>query len=153
MFRLSSLTKRTTAVFLMVVFLHMLVGQCLCAALGVPMAPGKAVAAAPTASASTHACCAKFGQLKRRLGANKPAPAKRSHDCCKDKASAALKALDVPAAKQLVSPALLSSLPACDFPAARFGTWDLTAAVVLWPREHLPPKIPDIRVFVRSLTV
>jgi hypothetical protein len=152
MFQLSSLTKRITATMLMVVFLHMLVSQCLCAALGVALNAGKAVAAKP-APRTLHACCQKFSKLKKQL-ANKPAPARSNHDCCKNRSVAILKAMSTPPAKLLLeAPAVLDVPPTYDFTPARFVAWDMAAAVVLVPRQHLPPKIPDIRVFLRSLTV
>ena len=78
----------------------------------------------------------------------------RSHDCCKDKSASLLSSLTTPSQKQLLSPApaLLPEAVAFHFcPLA--GQWNRTLPVQLVPLRHLPPKIPDIRIFIQSLTV
>ena len=49
--------------------------------------------------------------------------------------------------------ALLPAALDVQFSALAAGHWDRTAAVRLVLPQHLPPKIPDIRIFLRSLTV
>ncbi|GAA4346266.1 hypothetical protein GCM10023185_00590 [Hymenobacter saemangeumensis] len=151
MFRLSPITKRTTASLLLVVFLHLLAKQCLCLAMGVPVGNAQAVAAKSTAP-DPHACCKKLGK-EQKSRSTKPMPAsEKPDDCCKHK-SVVLKSVDAPTGKQLDAPALLSLPPAQSFTFARFVAWDASAPVTLVPPQHLPPKIPDLRVFLRSLTV
>jgi len=156
MFRLSPFTKRTTASLLLLVFLHLMVKQCLCLALGMPMgmplSPAKAVAATATVP-DAHACCKKAGRLQKEQTRKPAAPAGKPDDCCKYKSVVVLKTMDAPTTKQVEAPAVLSLPPVHSFTFARFVAWDATAAVVLVPPQHLPPKIPDIRVFLRSLTV
>jgi hypothetical protein len=153
MFRLAPLTKRTTATLLLVVFLHMLVGQCLCAAMCLTLGREQALVT-KTLPTDPHACCKKAGPVKTHLTASKPAPAKSGHDCCQDNSAAILKAMSAPSTKLVLDGPLLVSLPPTqDFTFVRFTAWNAAAPVVLVPRQHLPPKIPNIRVFLRSLTV
>ncbi|HEX8348911.1 MAG TPA: hypothetical protein VF598_03045 [Hymenobacter sp.] len=123
--------------------------------------------AAPVAKASvakkpTHPGCHGHTKATARQAPTKGKGAQAKHnskpagkeDCCKDKSAAILKSLTPPAEKQLLTPAPALLPAASDFyfrPAA--GQWDRTNAVVLVPGEHLPPKIPDIRIFIQSLTV
>ena len=106
-----------------------------------------------------HACC-KAAAGKGKQLTNQPAKpqhqSKHSEKggCCKDKSASLLKSLITPAEKQLLAPAPALLPASSDFffrPAA--GEWNRTHSVVLVLREHLPPKIPDIRIFIQSLTV
>jgi len=154
MFRLSPITKRTTASLLLVVFLHLLAKQCLCLAMGVPMdtaAPAAKAVAAKSSAPDPHACCKKLGKAKH--GRSSTSGEEPKDDCCKHKAVALLKVMDAPAGKQLDASAVLALPPVHSFAFARFVAWDASAPVALVPRQHLPPKIPDLRVFLRSLTV
>ncbi|MBC6609191.1 hypothetical protein H8B13_20400 [Hymenobacter sp. BT188] len=160
MFRSLFLFRRLLATSFLLVFVNVFVGQCYCAAIN----PGP-VAPQTQATASkqpTHPGChghdpAAAGQV---LVKAKPAHDHQStkssdqQDCCQDNSAAILKALATPGEKHLVSsaPALLPASTEFFYrPAA--GQWDRTHAVVLVLREHLPPKIPDIRIFIQSLTV
>ena len=51
------------------------------------------------------------------------------------------------------APLWLSQPPLLDFALARFTGWVRTQAVALVPPRQLKPKIPDVRVFIQSLTI
>ena len=51
------------------------------------------------------------------------------------------------------APLWLSQPPLLDFAFARFTGWARTQAVTLVPPRQLKPKIPDVRVFIQSLTI
>jgi hypothetical protein len=160
MFRSLFLFRRLLATSFLLVFVNVFVGQCWCATM-------MAVSAAPVAKAvvgkkPVHAGCHGHDKATAKQEPTKGKRAQGKHDskpmgkedCCKDNSGAILKSLTTPAEKQqlTLAPALLPA--ASDFyfrPAA--GQWDRTHAVVLVPGEHLPPKIPDIRIFIQSLTV
>jgi hypothetical protein len=153
MFLLSHITKRITATSLLVVFLHVLVGQCLCAVAG-----GQARAAhlAAAGQGSGAPACHAAKARKQAHAPHQSAPAsKQSHDCCKGKLAKVLKELSTPPVAKLLAEAppvlALPPLQSLSWPA--FTAWTSDAAVCLVPPRHLPPKIPDIRVFIGSLTV
>ncbi len=147
MFRNLFLFRRLLATTFLVVFVHAFVGQCWCAAAG---------SVRPAALAKdAHACCkAKKVPTQARKAPAGHAPQAGKHDCCKDKSGKLLPALTTAAEKHLLSPAPALLPPAAD---VRFrllaGPWDRTAAVRLVPPRQLKPKIPDIRIFIQSLTV
>lgn len=147
MFRSLYLFRRLLATTLLVVFVHVFVGQCWCAA---------ASPARPTVAANdAHACCkSKKGAAQARKAPVSHQSRTGKHECCKDKTSKLLPALTTAAEKHLLSPAPALLPPAVD---VRFrllaGLWDRTAAVRLVPPQQLKPKIPDIRIFIQSLTV
>ncbi len=160
MFRSLFPFRRLLATSFLLVFVNVFVGQCWCATINpVKAAP---VAKASVAKKPTHPGChghdkapakAKSAQTKLTHGKHIPKPAGKQ-DCCKDNSTAILKSLATPGEKHLLAsaPALLPASNDFFFrPAA--GQWDRTHAVVLVLREHLPPKIPDIRIFIQSLTV
>jgi hypothetical protein len=154
--------RRLLATSFLLVFVNVFVGQCWCATMMQPMRAGLASKPAAHCGAEapakpTHPGCHGHGIAKadhHQAGhpAKKPA---RSHDCCKDKSASLLSSLTTPAEKQLFTPApaLLPAAADFQFPALTAGQWDRTAAVRLVPPQHLPPKIPDIRIFIQSLTV
>ncbi|GAB3241423.1 hypothetical protein GCM10027346_36880 [Hymenobacter seoulensis] len=162
MFRTLLPFRRLLATSLLLVFVNVFVGQCWCATLNPVLAAPVAVAKATPAAKPSHPGC--HGHAK---APTKQKPAKAQHgpdskskdpskksDCCKDNSAAILKSLTTPAEKQLLTaaPALLPASNDFFFrPVA--GQWDRTHSVVLVPGEHLPPKIPDIRIFIQSLTV
>ena len=51
------------------------------------------------------------------------------------------------------APLWLSQPPLLDFAFARFTGWAPAQAMVLVPARQLKPKIPDVRVFIQSLTI
>ena len=157
--------RRLLATSFLLVFVNVFAGQCYCATLGSglasPAGPG-AKATPPPKPKPSHAGCPGHGPAtaKKEPVKGQPGPGSKPKDssgksgCCKDNSAAILKSLTTPAGKQLLalSPALLPA--GSDYysrPAA--GKWDRTHAVVQVLREHLPPKIPDIRIFIQSLTV
>ncbi|MCB2379212.1 hypothetical protein LGH70_16555 [Hymenobacter sp. BT635] len=160
MFRSLFPFRRLLATSFLLVFVNVFVGQCWCATLNSALAAP--VTQAVAAKKPSHPGCHGHGKTTAR---QKPANASHDHglggsqpagkqECCQDNSAAILKSLVVPAEKQLLShaPALLPASNDFFFrPAA--GQWDRTHAVVLVLREHLPPKIPDIRIFIQSLTV
>ena len=146
--------RRLLATSFLLVFVNVFAGQCWCATMK-PVPGPQAVAGATAPSKPSHPGCPGHGAAPaaKQLKHQQQAPAGK-HDCCKDKSASLLSSLSAPAEKQLfiAAPALLPA--AADFhfrPAA--GQWDRTGAVVLVPRQHLPPKIPDIRIYIQSLTV
>ena len=162
MFRHLFLFRRLLATSFLLVFVNVFVGQCWCATVNPTQRSltGKAAhcdADAPTKP--THPGChghevAQAGKGHHQAGHPTKKPT-RSHDCCKDKSASLLSSLTTSAEKQLFVPAPALLLAAADFhfPALTAGQWDRTAAVRLVPPQHLPPKIPDIRIFIQSLTV
>lgn len=160
MFRSLSPFRRLLATSFLLVFVNVFVGQCYCATLN-------PVQAAPVAKVTppqkpSHPGCHGHGNATAK---QQPTKTKQDHaqhnskpvgkdDCCQDNSAAILKSLTTPAEKQLMTPAPALLPASSDFffrPAA--GQWDRTHSVVLVLREHLPPKIPDIRIFIQSLTV
>ncbi|AHJ96845.1 hypothetical protein [Hymenobacter swuensis] len=160
MFRSLFPFRRLLATSFLLVFVNVFVGQCWCATINPALAVPAPVAQAAAAQKPTHSGCHGHGKA---LAQQKPAkschgkagshPAGK-HDCCKDNSAAILKSLTTPGEKQLLSPAP-ALLPASNefFFRPSAGAWDRTHSVVLVLREHLPPKIPDIRIFIQSLTV
>lgn len=162
MFRSLFLLRRLLVTTFLVVFVNVFVGQCYCASLR-PAQLGPPPVATPTAKPAPtgpgHACCRKAAASKGKELAKRPS-AQNSRKpagpdgCCRLKAASPLAASHKPGEKSQFSlaPALLPACPAyCRLPAA--GQWDHTLAVRLVRPEHLPPKIPDIRIFIQSLTV
>jgi len=156
--------RRLLATSFLLVFVNVFAGQCWCATVMQPMRTGPASKSAAHCEATapvkpSHPGChghgiAKVGKADHKAGHPTKKPT-RSHDCCKDKSASLLSSLSTPAEKQLSAPApaLLPAAVGFQFPAFTAGPWDRTAAVRLVPPQHLPPKIPDIRIFIRSLTV
>ncbi|WP_035567973.1 hypothetical protein [Hymenobacter sp. IS2118] len=162
MFRSLFPFRRLLATSFLLVFVNVFAGQCYCAGMRQAAAIGLAQnkpAARPAPMAPGHACCqatARKGKVATRPDAKQQHQQKHSDkgDCCKDKSATLLSSLTTPAEKQLfaLAPALLPTATAFHFrPAA--GAWNPARAVTLVLREHLPPKIPDIRIFIQSLTV
>lgn len=164
MFHLTAFTRRLTAMTFLVVFLNVTVGQCLCAFAGPqPLTLG---AAAP-AHAGCHGHSDAAAVAPRHHGHHdqasrkahhqpgKGATGKTNHDCCKDKSASVLAGLSTPSLSKLVpaAPLCLSTPPVLNLSFARFTGWNQAQAVLLVPPQHLPPKIPDIRIYIQSLTV
>ena len=140
--------RRLLATSFLLVFVNVFVGQCWCAVLNPVPAAGSTVAARPA-----HPGCKGHGGA-RKAHRNGHGRTTGAHDCCKDKSATVLAALARPTSQQwqLVAPALLPAAADAYFrPAA--GQWRRAATARPVPRWHWPPKIPDIRVFIQSLTV
>lgn len=156
MFRSLFSLRRLLATSFLLVFVNVFLGQCWCATVN-PAAPvARAVAARTPAHPGCHGHAKarqQSAQTKQGAGHCGSSPTSKQ-DCCKNKSAAILKALTPPGEKLLLThaPALLPVSHDFFFRPAT-GAWDRTRAVVLVPRKHLPPKIPDIRIFIQSLTV
>ena len=156
--------RRLLATTFLVVFVNVFVGQCWCATANParPRAAGSShcTMAMPVGgsapAAPAHSCCqakakaGKPGEISRQ-------PVKKTtgkHDCCKDRSASLLSALGTPAAKHLPgpAPAVLPLAIVFHF-RSQAARWNRTLAVALLPPRQLKPKIPDIRIFIQSLTV
>lgn len=162
MFRSLFAFRRLLATTFLVVFVNVFVGQCYCAsARAMPKegSPKSEPAAKPAPMKPGHACCKALAR-KAKPAASQPTTQQHQQqhsdpgNCCKDKSARLLSSLTAPVEKEpfALAPALLPEAAAFHFrPLA--AHWNPASAVVLVPREHLPPKIPDIRIFIQSLTV
>ena len=153
MFRSLFPFRRLLATSFLLVFVNVFVGQCWCATVNPTLlAPPMAAMPHHEAQKPAHPGCHGHGAVVKHDG--HPAKSPRSHDCCKDKSASLLSSLTTPAQKHLLIPAPAVLPAAIEFhfrPLA--GKWDRTATVALVPPRHLKPKIPDIRIFIQSLTV
>ncbi|MCB2408100.1 hypothetical protein [Hymenobacter lucidus] len=154
MFRSLFPFRRLLATSFLLVFVNVFVGQCWCATL-TPALAAIAPAGKPTRpSCHSHGMAAQKSAKAKQTHEQHGSQSAGKHNCCKDNSASILKSLTTPGEKHLLTPAP-ALLPASnDFffrPAA--GQWDRAHAVVLVLRKHLPPKIPDIRIFIQSLTV
>ena len=159
MFRSLFLFRRLLATSFLLVFVNVFAGQCYCASMRQVAATGQ-TRNEPAAMQPGHACCkaaARKGKLATSPAAKSPHQQKHSDkgNCCKDKSASLLSSLTMPAEKQLftLAPALLPEEAAAFHFRPATGQWNQASAVTLVLREHLPPKIPDIRIFIQSLTV
>ncbi len=145
---------RVTAFALLALFGSALGLLSLCAVWCGPMhGPGGVLAVAASPKGAPHSCCAQ----KAKSGAETTGKSSKKADCCAHEKAAKWAAVpDGPLTKLLKDGVPALDLPpgAPDGPPARWaGTWDCTLAVRLVPPHHLPPKIPDLRVFLHSLLV
>jgi hypothetical protein len=176
MFRLKTHSRRTMAASLLVVFLNVFFGQVVCA-LAMPTAP--AVGHEHEHSAGTPAHGHKQGHEHQAPhahgqghshGKEHGATAKHHHDehetpgshkhgpkgaCCQDDAAAVWASLAHPPKAGIEKMAFMPvALPPAPLAlVVRFQQWDRTRPVLLVARRQLKPKIPDIRIFIQSLTV
>lgn len=158
MFRNLFLLRRLLATTFLVVFVNVFVGQCWCATMA-PATPGKVSAASCHAKPvkSMPSGCKSHGMANAGHAQGKANPSHKhpnKHDCCKNKSASLLASLLTPGEKHgaVPAPALLPAEVELHFrPLA--GSWDRTASVLLVPPRQLKPKIPDIRIFIQSLTV
>ena len=157
MFRSLFPFRRLLATSFLLVFVNVFVGQCWCATINpAQIAPPMAALGHHEVEKPAHPGCHGHGARAERHGKHKGHAGKstRTHDCCKDKSASLLSSLTTPTQKHLLvaAPAVLPAAIEFHFrPLA--GKWDRTATVALVPSWHLKPKIPDIRIFVQSLTV
>ena len=142
MYRLSSLMRRLTAVTFLVTYLGLFAGQAFCTGTGDPFAPTGRAACCMGKS------CAGLGNMATK-GKNSKSP-----DCNKRGIARLLAAQASPQGHSylLAAPALLPET-AIARPFPRFARWNQAQKVALVPTRHLPPKIPDIRIYIQSLTV
>lgn len=148
--------RRLLATTFLVVFVNVLAGQCWCATAKLPQATQRAAKKEAASGNATHGSCHGAGALAKHGQKTQKQTHKSSdgHDCCRDKTASLLSSLAAPAEKQLIAPAL-ALLPVGFefFSRPQAGKWNRMAPVVLVPSRHLKPKIPDIRIFIQSLTV
>ncbi|OGX83937.1 hypothetical protein BEN47_17055 [Hymenobacter lapidarius] len=132
---LTSLLRRLTAVTFLVTYLGVFAGQAFCIGTGDPFA-----------ESGRAACCVGNTTAKGKDA--------KSPDCNKRGIARLLAAQDAPQAHSflIAAPALLPDM-AVFLPSPRFVRWSRTQKVALVPTRYLPPKIPDIRIFLHSLTV
>ena len=160
MYRLSSNSRRVTAASLLVVFLNVFFGQVVCA-LAMPAAPHEHHAGGQSAhhheSGATAVHHHETGAARHHTH---DTPASHSHksgskgSCCQDDAAAVWASLTHPpkvGVDKMVP--LVFTMPAPFALVARAHHWDRTRPVQLVARRQLKPKIPDIRIFIQSLTV
>lgn len=161
MYRLSSHSRRVTAATLLVVFLNVFFGQAVCA-LAMPAAPHEHQAGGR--GAHHHESEAPEAHHDHATGGAKhhthDTPASHSHksgskgSCCQDDAAAVWASLTHPpkvGIDKMVP--LVFTMPAPFALVARAHHWNRTRPVLLVARRQLKPKIPDIRIFIQSLTV
>ena len=157
MFRTLFPIRRLLATSFLLVFVNVFVGQCWCATVNpMPVAPPMAALGHHEVEKPAHPGCHGHGAVAEHHGKHEGHPSKSTsnHDCCKDKSASLLSSLTSPVEKDLLvsAPAVLPTAIAFHFrPLA--GQWDRTATVTLVSPRHLRPKIPDIRIFIQSLTV
>ena len=157
MFRSLFPFRRLLATSFLLVFVNVFVGQCWCATVNPTLlAPPVAFPSHHEVQKPAHPGCHGHGAVAEHYPKQHGHSSKSSssHDCCKDKSASLLSSLTTPAQKHLFMPAPAVLPAAIEFhfrPLA--GKWDRTATVALVPPRHLKPKIPDIRIFIQSLTV
>lgn len=142
MYRLSALMRRLTAVTFLVTYLGMFAGQAFCTGTGDPFAK------TGRASCCMGKACAGMGKMATK-GKDPKSP-----DCNKRGIARLLAAQVSPQGHSflIAAPALLPET-AITLPFPRFARWNTGQKVALVPTRHLPPKIPDIRIYLQSLTV
>ena len=142
MYRLSALMRRLTAVTFLVTYLGLFAGQAFCTG-----------TADPFAETGRAACC--MGKACAGMGnmATKDKNSK-SPDCSKRGIARLLASQASPQGHSfLLAPPALLPETAISVPFLRFTRWSPAQKVALVPARHLPPKIPDIRIYIQSLTV
>ena len=164
MFRLKTHSRRVTAASLLVVFLNVFFGQVVCA-LAMPAAPVVGHEHNHPAGTPAHEHQAPHSHGKEHGATAKhqhdesetPGPHKHGHkgSCCQDDAAAVWASLAHPPKAGIEKMAFMPVAvpPAPVVLLARFQRWDRSRPVLLVARRQLKPKIPDIRIFIQSLTV
>ena len=168
MFRLKTHSRRAMAASLLVVFLNVFFGQVVCA-LAMPAAPTaghqhKHPAGTPTHQhkhEAPHSHGKAHGATAQHEHHGSKAPESGSHQhgakgaCCQDDAATVWASLAHPPKAGIEKMAFMPvALPPAPLAlVARFQQWDRTRPVLLVARRQLKPKIPDIRIFIQSLTV
>ena len=154
MFTFTRRQCRLTAASLLALFVSALGLVGVCAVWCGPL-HGTGVGLTVTANpqAGLHSCCAKKAADAAEAHQKQ---SKKAECCAHEKAAKWANVPDGPLTKLLADgpPALALPPGALDWQPVRLaGTWNRAQPVRLVPPRHLPPKIPDIRVFLHSLTV
>jgi hypothetical protein len=166
MFRLKTHSRRVTAASLLAVFLNVFFGQVVCA-LAMPATathehhhehPAGTPAhkhehQAPHSHGKEHGATAKHQHHDSQVPGSHKHGSKGA--CCQDDAAAVWASLAHPPKAGIEK---MAFMPVAVPPAplalvVRFQRWDRTRPVLLVARRQLKPKIPDIRIFIQSLTV
>ncbi|WP_426059165.1 hypothetical protein [Hymenobacter sp. B1770] len=145
MYQLSSLIRRLTAVTFLVTYLSVFAGQAFCTSSADPWAKDGVAACCvgkPCASAGKSAVETRNTKAPKGLDCNKRGIAR----LLAEQASPQGHFMGIHAPAVLPEPAFTLVIP-------RFTNWPLTQKVALEPTRYLKPKIPDIRIYIRSLTV
>ena len=172
MFRLKTHSRRTMAASLLVVFLNVFFGQVVCA-LAMPVTPTaghqhkhpagtpahKHEHKVPHSHGEGHSHMKEHGAIAKHQHHDSETPGSHKHGakgaCCQDDAAAVWASLAHPpkagVEKMTFLPVALPPAPLAL--VVRFQQWDRTRPVLLVARRQLKPKIPDIRIFIQSLTV
>ena len=166
MFRLKTHSRRTMAASLLVVFLNVFFGQVVCA-LAMPATAThehhrKHPAGTPAHKhehQAPHSHGKEHGATAKHEHHESETPGSHKHGangaCCQDDAAAVWASLAHPPKagieKMTFMPVALPPAPLAL--VVRFQQWDRTRPVLLVARRQLKPKIPDIRIFIQSLTV
>ena len=166
MFRLKTHSRRTVAASLLVVFLNVFFGQVVCA-LAMPAAAmhghhHEHPAGTPAHHHEhrvPHSHKKEHGATARHQHHDRQTPGSHKHSskgsCCQDDAAAVWASLAHPPKAGIEKMAFVPvALPPAPLAlVVRFQQWDRTRPVLLVARRRLKPKIPDIRIFIQSLTV
>ncbi len=166
MFRLKTRSRRTMAASLLVVFLNVFFGQVVCA-LAMPAVPVTGhhhnhpvgTPAHKHEQKASHSLGKEQSVTAKHQHSNSEAPGTHKHGpkgaCCQDDAAAVWASLAHPPKagieKMAFMPVALPTAPLVL--VARFQQWDRSRPVLLVARRQLKPKVPDIRIFIQSLTV
>jgi hypothetical protein len=158
------------AASLLVVFLNVFFGQVVCA-LAMPVAPAtghqsqhqhKHPAGTPAHKhehKAPHSHGKEHGATAKHQHPEGETPGSHQHGakggCCQDDAAAVWASLAHPPKAGIEKMAFMPvALPPAPLAlVVRFQQWDRTRPVLLVARRQLKPKIPDIRIFIQSLTV
>ncbi len=154
MFSFTRRQCRVTAFALLALFVSALGLLCACAVWCGPMHGAGVVVAATTSKVGAHSCCARGAPKKVAEAQRKQS--KKAECCTHEKTAKWASVPDGPLVKLLQDGPQALDLPPSPLdwqPVRWVGEWDCTLVVRLVPPRHLPPKIPDLRVFLRSLIV
>ena len=159
MFSSLFLFRRVLATTLLVIFANVLVGECWCTALKatphILATDGESCVMGSPGTAMPGDCCGstRLGQ-PRKAATSHHTPASKSAQyraCCKSRLSLNSPTRPEDHAHSPVLAVLPGTIHFCFRPMS--GAWDATLPVALVPAWHLKPKIPDIRIFIRSLII
>ena len=166
MFRLKTHSRRTMAASLLVVFLNVFFGQVVCALAMPATAMHEHQHEHPAGTPAhkhehpvPHSHGEGHGDAVKHQHHDSETPGPHKHGskgaCCQDDAAAVWASLAHPpkagVEKMTFMPVALPMAPLTL--VVRFQQWDRTRPVLLVARRQLKPKIPDIRIFIQSLTV
>ena len=166
MFRLKTHSRRTVAASLLVVFLNVFFGQVVCALAMPATAMHEHQHEHPAGTPAhkhehpvPHSHGEGHGDAVKHQHHDSETPGPHKHGskgaCCQDDAAAVWASLAHPpkagVEKMTFMPVALPMAPLTL--VVRFQQWDRTRPVLLVARRQLTPKIPDIRIFIQSLTV